>query len=79
MYGAEVVLIQEDIMTNTQINLDDESLTEAAKILGTKTKVDTVNTALRAIVRQAHQRAMLERAARDGTYESLPDGDEAWQ
>ena len=66
-------------MTNTQINVDDESLTEAAKILGTKTKVDTVNSALRAIVQQARQRAMIDRAARDGTYDSLPDGDEAWR
>ena len=66
-------------MTNTQINLDDESLTAAAEILGTRTKVDTVNTALRAIVRQARQRAMIDRAARDGTYDSLPEGDQAWR
>ena len=30
-------------MTTTQINLDDEMLTEAAAVLGTRTKVDRVN------------------------------------
>lgn len=66
-------------MGTTQINLDDVSLAEAAEILGTKTKVDTVNTALRAVVRQHRQRQMLDRAARDGTYSTLPAGDEAWR
>jgi hypothetical protein len=31
-------------------SLDDASLAEAAEVLGTKTKVDTVNSALRAVV-----------------------------
>jgi Arc/MetJ family transcription regulator len=66
-------------MTTTQINLDDQTLAEAAKVLGTKTKVDTVNSALRAVVAQHRQRIMLERAARDGTYRDLPDGDDAWR
>ena len=66
-------------MTTTQINLDDTALAEAAKVLGTTTKVDTVNSALRAIVRQQRQRQMLERSARDGTYRGLPTGDEAWR
>lgn len=66
-------------MTATQINLDDAALTEAARVLGTKSKVDTVNTALRAVVTLDRQRAMLERAANDGTYRDLPSGDEAWR
>lgn len=66
-------------MTTTQINLDDRALDEAARILGTKTKVDTVNSALRAIVAQERQRSVIERASRDGTYRSLPEGDEAWR
>ena len=33
----------------TVIDIDDEALAAAAGILGTKTKVDTVNTALREI------------------------------
>ncbi len=66
-------------MAATQINLDDASLAEAADVLGTKTKVETVNSALRAVVRQHRQRQMIERAAHDGTYSSVPSGDAAWQ
>ena len=41
-------------MARTVIDIDDEALAVAAKVLGTKTKVDTVNTALRDIAaRQA--------------------------
>jgi Arc/MetJ family transcription regulator len=66
-------------MATTQININDEVLAEAAAILGTRTKVDTVNSALRAVVLQHQQRKMLDRAARDGTYAHLPLGDEAWR
>ncbi|HZY76905.1 MAG TPA: type II toxin-antitoxin system VapB family antitoxin [Jatrophihabitantaceae bacterium] len=66
-------------MATTQINLDDDSLAEAASVLGTKTKVDTVNSALRAVVRQDRQRRMIERAASDGRYAELPAGDDAWR
>lgn len=34
-------------MTQTQINLDDAALEQAKRQLGTRSKVDTVNTALR--------------------------------
>ena len=66
-------------MSTTQINLDDAALADAARVLGTRTKVDTVNTALRAVVAQDRQRAMVERAAGDGTYRQVPQGDEAWR
>jgi Arc/MetJ family transcription regulator len=66
-------------MATTQINLDDEALAEAAAVLGTRTKVETVNSALRAVVRQHQQQAMLERAARDGRYAGLPASDDAWR
>ncbi len=33
-------------MTRTVIDIDDEALARAAKVLGTKTKVETVNRAL---------------------------------
>lgn len=66
-------------MATTQINLDDVSLAEAAEVLGTKTKVDTVNSALRAVVRQDRQRQVIERAAQDGTYRKAPSGDAAWR
>ena len=66
-------------MAVTQINLDDQTLAQAAEVLGTKTKVDTVNSALRSVVRQHRQRESVERAAQDGTYAHLPTGDEAWR
>ncbi len=34
-------------MTKSLIDLDDDALAEAAELFGTKTKKDTVNTALR--------------------------------
>ena len=43
-------------MTKTLIDLDDEALAEAAKLLGTSSKEDTVNTALREVV-DRHRRA----------------------
>jgi len=66
-------------VANTQINLDDAALADAARFLGTKTKVDTVNSALRAVVRQHRQQQLLQRAAEDGTYAGVPSGDEAWR
>ncbi|MFF3669738.1 type II toxin-antitoxin system VapB family antitoxin [Microtetraspora malaysiensis] len=46
-------------MTKTLIDLDDEALAEAAKLLGTSSKKDTVNAALREIVdRRRHSAAI---------------------
>jgi Arc/MetJ family transcription regulator len=39
-------------MTKTLIDVDDEALAQACQILGTATKKDTVNTALREVVRR---------------------------
>ena len=36
-------------MARTVIDIDDEALARAAKVLGAKTKVDTVNRALNAV------------------------------
>lgn len=66
-------------MSTTQINLDDDALAEAARILGTGTKVGTVNAALRAVVVQHKQREALARAARRGTFGAAPEGDDAWR
>lgn len=41
-------------MTKMLIDIDEEALAEAAKVFGTKTKKDTVNTALRETA--AHRR-----------------------
>ncbi|WP_073757355.1 type II toxin-antitoxin system VapB family antitoxin [Streptomyces sp. CB03234] len=48
-------------MARTVIDLDDEALEEAARFLGTTTKRDTVNTALREIVDRRKRAAALER------------------
>ncbi|MEV0311442.1 type II toxin-antitoxin system VapB family antitoxin [Nonomuraea fuscirosea] len=48
-------------MAKTVIDLDDEALAEAARLLGTATKKDTVNTALREVV---ERRARAEAVAR---------------
>lgn len=44
-------------MAKTVIDLDTEALQEAAEVLGTRTKVDTVNTALREIANRARRLA----------------------
>lgn len=49
-------------MARTVIDIDDAALTEAASVLGTKTKVDTVNTALREIASRAKRVRDLDRA-----------------
>jgi Arc/MetJ family transcription regulator len=49
------------LMSRTVIDLDDEALEAAAKELGTSTKRDTINTALREIVaRNRRLRALQE-------------------
>ncbi|SDE37011.1 type II toxin-antitoxin system VapB family antitoxin [Glycomyces harbinensis] len=44
-------------MTRTVIDLDDDLLAEVSKALGTKTKKETVNTALRELL-ETRRRAM---------------------
>ncbi|GAA0973732.1 hypothetical protein GCM10009555_028910 [Acrocarpospora macrocephala] len=48
-------------MTKTLIDLDDEALAEAAKLLGTSSKKDTVNAALREIVDRRRRAAAIAR------------------
>jgi Arc/MetJ family transcription regulator len=49
-------------MSRTVIDLDDEALEEAAKELGTTTKRDTINTALREITARYRRLRALEEA-----------------
>jgi Arc/MetJ family transcription regulator len=51
-------------MARTVIDLDDEALEEAARFLGTTTKRDTVNTALREIVDRRKRAEAVERMRR---------------
>lgn len=48
-------------MTRTVIDVDDDALTEAAHYLGTTTKKDTVNAALREINDRRRRAAAIER------------------
>ena len=50
-------------MTVTQIDLDDDELEQAMRNLGTATKQDTVNTALREVNVRRRRLAALERMA----------------
>ncbi|WNZ11698.1 type II toxin-antitoxin system VapB family antitoxin [Streptomyces sp. 11x1] len=49
-------------MSRTVIDLDDEALEEAAKELGTTTKRDTINTALREVTARYRRLRALEEA-----------------
>lgn len=48
-------------MTKILVDIDDEALEEAAQVLGTRTKKDTVNTALRETARRIKRARALER------------------
>jgi hypothetical protein len=51
-------------MSKTVIDLDDEALAEAAKELGTTTKRDTINTALREVTARYRRLRALENSRR---------------
>lgn len=54
-------------MTRTLIDINDASLAAAAKVLGTRTKVDTVNRALAEIAARTARLAFLDDLDRAGT------------
>jgi Arc/MetJ family transcription regulator len=56
-------------MSTTQIDLDQDLLARAARVLGTKTKKDTVNQALRTVVEQEARRRHVDELASG----ALPD------
>ena len=68
-------------MVKTPIEIDEEALRTAAAVLGTKTKKDTVNAALREVAALAARRRDLRRLTSGG----LPDLEDeevmrgAWQ
>jgi Arc/MetJ family transcription regulator len=60
-------------MARTMIDIDDEALADAGRVLGTTTKKDTVNAALREVVtRQQRLEALFEQQ------EMATRGDIAW-
>ncbi|GIF67910.1 hypothetical protein Ais01nite_59450 [Asanoa ishikariensis] len=63
-------------MTKVLIDVDDEALAEASELLGTKTKKDTVNTALRETanhLRRAKALARLAELGEAGAFDDLLD------
>ncbi|MEU8379452.1 type II toxin-antitoxin system VapB family antitoxin [Streptosporangium sp. NPDC048865] len=48
-------------MTETLIDLDDEALAEAARLLGTSSKKDTVNAALQEVIDRRKRAAAVAR------------------
>ncbi|GGK56544.1 hypothetical protein Ppa06_10320 [Planomonospora parontospora subsp. parontospora] len=70
-------------MTVTQIDIDDEALAEAMRMLGTTTKKDTVNAALREYVARVKRIEALEklsaRAARGEFDEAVTAHEKAKQ
>jgi Arc/MetJ family transcription regulator len=59
-------------MSRTVIDLDDELVAEVARALGTRTKKDTVNTALREVLenrRRAVALTRLREAAAEGSFD----------
>ncbi|MCZ2526851.1 type II toxin-antitoxin system VapB family antitoxin [Streptomyces sp. NPDC059506] len=67
-------------MSRTVIDLDDEALAEAARHLGTTTKKDTVNAALREIAdrrRRAEAIARMRQLVAEGEidFSAFPAGD----
>jgi Arc/MetJ family transcription regulator len=56
-------------MTKTLVNVDDDLLQLARRILGTTTKKDTINAALREVARQDAAETFLTRA-RSGVFQA---------
>jgi Arc/MetJ family transcription regulator len=61
------ILAEEDLMSRTIVDLDEEALTLASEELGTKSKVGTVNAALRRVANQRAAARMLELLDETGT------------
>ena len=60
------------MLSRTVIDVDDDLVAEAAQALGTRTKKDTVNTALREVLenrRRALALTRLREAASDGAFD----------
>ena len=63
-------------MTKVLIDIDDDALAEAAELLGTKTKKDTVNASLRETaqrLRRAQALARLAELGQSGAFDELLD------
>lgn len=65
-------------MTKVLVDVDDEALAEASALMGTKTKKDTINGALRETIqrlRRAQALARLAEMGESGAFDALLDKD----
>lgn len=67
-------------MSRTLVDVDDEALAAAMAVLGTTTKVATINAALRQVA-EGDRRAQALRSEGDlaGLYAALADRDDLWR
>jgi len=70
---------EEDLMSRTVVDLDEEALSLAGEELGTKSKVATVNAALRRVANQRAAARMLELLDETGTDLSDEALADAWR
>jgi Arc/MetJ family transcription regulator len=66
----------EAMVSKTLIDIDQDLLIRSQEILGTRTKKDTVNTALREVVRRRAAEEFIE-LARGGAFADLLDNEAA--
>jgi Arc/MetJ family transcription regulator len=73
---GEPIYIGWSTVTKVLVDIDDDALAEASTLLGTKTKRDTINTALRETANQLRRAKALVRLAElgeTGTFDELLD------
>ncbi|MFF5448503.1 type II toxin-antitoxin system VapB family antitoxin [Streptomyces sp. NPDC012888] len=63
----------------TNVDLDDEVLAEAARLLGTTTKKDTINKALEEVIKRHRRRAAYKRLAERGERGELEGTRREWE
>jgi len=68
-------------VARTLIDVDEAALAAATQVLGTRTKRDTINQALREVGRQAVRATMLDRFGDDPDYwrDEQASRDRAWR
>lgn len=68
-------------MARTLVDVDEDALASATRALGTRTKKDTINAALREVGSRAARSRMLDRFAEDPEYwrDEQASRDRAWR
>lgn len=69
-------------MSKVLVDVDDEALADAAKVFGTTTKKDTVNTALREATRRIQRARALDRLgemADEGDFDAFLGGKDSYR